>query len=79
MFRLFHRLRVFYKSIKRKFLLIPSFCKECGRDNADFVVPDEVWEQVKPHIKYGHVLCYDCFCRKCEELGLPPVWKLKEL
>ena len=53
-----------------------SFCKECGRQVHDFSAPNDVWLKIDPLIKYGHVLCYDCFCEKCKEVGLPTVWKI---
>lgn len=65
-----------YKLIKSKFQVTNSFCKECGRDVHDFLAPDEIWSKVEPEIKYGKVLCYDCFCQKCQELGLPSVYFL---
>lgn len=70
-------LRICYKLIKRKFFLVPSFCKKCGKDVHDFIVPDDIWDEINRHIKYGHVLCYNCFCEKCGELGLPSVWQLE--
>jgi len=76
MYYLFCKVRVFLKLILRKFRVVPSFCKECGRNCYDFSVDDETWEKVQPLIKYGNVLCYDCFCRKCEQIGLPTVWQL---
>jgi hypothetical protein len=57
-------------------MLINSFCKNCGRDVHDYIVPDEVWAKVRPTIKNGNVLCYDCFCDKCAAHGLPAVWRL---
>jgi len=75
----FYWLRVNYKRIKKRFCLIDSFCKHCGRDVHDFVVDDEVWAKVEPLIKHGNVLCYDCFAEKCREAGLPGVWKLSVL
>lgn len=77
--RIFYYIRVPYKLLKRRYFLINSFCKECGRDVHDFSVDDEVWEKVDKTIKRGHVLCYDCFCEKCEILNLSTVWKLKEI
>lgn len=73
------KLLVLLKLLYRKFFTIQSFCKECGRTVHDFVAPDEVWERVDWYIKYGHILCYDCFCKKCKIIGLPTVWKLQEL
>ena len=75
---LFYYLRVSYKLFKRRYFSINSFCKECGRDVHDFSVDNEVWEKVDKTIKRGHVLCYDCFCKKCDQLNLPTIWKLVE-
>ena len=69
------------KLFKARVLNFPtaSFCKNCGRDVHDFITTDEIWDQVDPHIRFGHVLCYDCFCEICHKIGLPPVWKLEKL
>lgn len=77
--KLFCLLRVAYKQLKKRFMMINSFCKQCGRDNHDFMVDDETWGVVAPTIKRGSVLCYDCFSEKCQKLGLPVVWKLTPL
>jgi hypothetical protein len=60
-------------------MLVDSFCKQCGRDVRDFIAPDEIWELISSKIKNGNVLCYECFCDKCEEIGLLPVWKLEKI
>jgi len=49
----------------------------CGRDVHDFVAPDEIWEKVTAETGMN-VLCYDCFCDICQELGLPSVWWLEK-
>lgn len=72
------RVLVLYKLVLRRFALINSFCRHCGRTVHDFSVPDDVWEQVAPHIKHGHTLCYDCFCEACAKRDLPSVWRLVE-
>ena len=69
-------IRVYWKLLKRRFLLIPSFCKHCGRDVHDFSVPDKVWQLVDLRIRHGHTLCYDCFCEVCQQIGLPVIWRL---
>jgi NMD protein affecting ribosome stability and mRNA decay len=79
MIKLLNSLRVLYKLLKRKCFVTNSFCKECGRDVHDFSVSDEIWKSIDKTIKYGHVLCYDCFCEKCKVLNLPTVWELKEI
>jgi len=71
--------RIYFKLLLRRFFLIPSFCRHCGRDVHDFTAPNEVWLKVEPHIKRGHTLCYACFCELCAEYGLPVVWELKEI
>ena len=71
------KLRLWYKLFLRRFRLIPSFCKICGRDVCDFCVDDEIWNQVKPYIKHGNVLCYNCFCNLYRKVtNKPVVWKL---
>ena len=77
--KFFCKLRVHYKLIKRKFVCINSFCKECGVDVRDFSAPDEVWAKVEPEIKYGYTLCYNCFCDFCCKWKLPSCWKLDYL
>jgi len=69
-------IRLRWKLWLRKWMLIPSFCKNCGVDVRDFTVPDEIWEQIEPHIKRGHTLCYNCFCDVCPKAGLPSYWML---
>jgi hypothetical protein len=71
------RWRVAFKLWLSKHMCIASFCKDCGRDVTDFVVPDDVWVKIEPTIKRGRVLCYDCFCEHCRQIGLPTVWKLE--
>ena len=44
----------------------------------DFVAPDHVWRIISPCIKRGDTLCYNCFCDKCAEMGLPSVWILEK-
>ncbi len=75
------KLLVLYKLYTRKIFKIcgPSYCKNCGRNIHDFSTSDEIWEKIEPYIKYGHVLCYDCFCEICSNIGLPSVWKLEEI
>ncbi len=72
-------IKVLVKLLIIQFLPIESFCKECGCKVCDFSAPDDIWEEVDVHIKYGHVLCYNCFCKKCKKLGLPSVWRLEEI
>ena len=73
--------RILFKLFKIRVLnfTTASFCKHCGRDVHDFSTTDEIWEQVDPHIKFGHTLCYDCFCEICEKIGLPSTWKLEKI
>lgn len=58
-------------------MIVPSFCKVCGRNVHDFIAPDNVWAVISPHIKFGNVLCYDCFCDICDKVGIKTVWALK--
>jgi len=77
----FRLLLVLLKLFKCRVLHVPtaSFCKRCGRDVRDFIAPDEIWDVIDPHIRFGHTLCYSCFCDLCSGLDLPPVWGLVEL
>ena len=39
------------------------FCKKCGSKHSfDFMVDDGIWALIESDIKYGNVLCYNCFC-----------------
>lgn len=60
----------------RRFFVVNSFCKLCGVVVRDFNAPDDVWKQIEPHIKYGHVVCYNCFCDLCEVVGVETAWRL---
>lgn len=71
-----NQIRLWYKRFTGRWMLRASYCKHCGVDIRDFIVSDEVWEQVAPHIKHGHTLCYNCFSDICLEIGLPSVWSL---
>jgi len=75
---MFRLTRIYFKYFKSRVLHLDtdSFCKHCGRDVHDFMAPDEVWEKVESHTK-ADVLCYDCFCDVCHEIGLPPNWFLR--
>lgn len=79
MIKIFYFVRISYKLLKRKYFATNSFCKECGRDVNDFSVRDDIWDRVDKTIKRGHILCYDCFCKKCKQLNLPTVWELKDM
>lgn len=68
-------LRVLYKSLLRRVRCIPAYCRDCGRDVHDYQAPAEVWLQVWGNA--GGVLCYDCFCERCADAGLPAVWRLE--
>lgn len=68
-----------WKLLLRRFFLVPMFCKQCGRTCADFHVDDDLWAQVAPHIKHGHVLCYDCFCSLVQRLGIGTTFRLEHL
>ena len=72
-------IRLYYKLFVTRVLgfHVESYCKHCGRIVHDYSAPDEIWEKVEPHIKHGHILCYDCFCEVCYRLGLPCVWQLE--
>lgn len=70
-------LTVIIKLILRKFKIIPSFCKICGRDVNDFIAPDDLWDEIKDDIRYGNVLCYDCFCELVKSKGCLGVFKLE--
>jgi hypothetical protein len=69
------RARVLLKLALRWALLIPAFCRDCGRDVHDYHAPDAIWARIWGGP--GGVLCYDCFCERCRAAGLPAVWRLE--
>jgi hypothetical protein len=70
-------IRVWYKTHLSKYRLIPEFCKCCGRDTRGFLAPNDVWDKVATYTGVN-VLCYDCFCDICGQLGFLAVWKLND-
>jgi hypothetical protein len=48
-------------------LLLPHYCRRCGRQVHDYYAPTKFW---KAAIGKRKVLCYDCFCHKAERNGL---------
>jgi len=73
------RLLVLLKLLLKRFKCLHSFCKVCGRDVHDFVVEDELWALIESDIKYGNVLCYDCFNELMNKKGIWITWKLEEI
>ena len=58
-------------------LNIPSFCKMCGREVRDFSVTNDDWDKIRVHIKYGNILCYNCFSDLfSKHTGRKEVWNL---
>ena len=72
--KLFFHVRVWWKLLASRYWLCDSFCKNCGVDVRDFIVPDDVWTEVQPHINHGNVLCYNCFHDVCSQLRIESVW-----
>lgn len=72
-------MRLIIKLLLKKIWHLDSFCKRCGRKVRDFDAPDELWIKVESRIKYGHTLCYDCFCDMLREIGIPTVFRLELL
>jgi len=68
---------LFRKRFLKRFKAIDSTCDKCGRKIHDFIVDDEIWDEVIG--TENIVLCYDCFCEECEKKGVFPVWKLEKL
>ena len=64
------------KLFLRRFFCLDSFCRRCGRKVRDFSVDDEAWERVRPYIKHGNTLCYNCFCDLCDKLNQPSMYRL---
>ena len=74
----FFIIRLHWKLLTRRFWLRNSFCKECGVDIRDFHAPDNIWDQVFHLGGMNKTLCYNCFCDKCLDIGLPGTWYLSE-
>lgn len=55
-------LRIAFKTLIKKFWLIPSYCKDCGVDIKDFVASDELWQEVMG--SSNQTVCYNCFCKR---------------
>lgn len=54
-------------------------CQECGTDyKVDILVPDEIWEKIKPVNKLpgAGLLCGSCIMRKIEKNSDYDYWKL---
>lgn len=73
-------MKVLVKRILSKFFLINSFCKKCGIDIQDFIVSNEIWEQIENDIPNGNTLCYNCFCKLCKQndIDYGEAWKLNK-
>jgi hypothetical protein len=65
---IFYKIRIFFKSICKKFVCINSYCKDCGRTIQDFIVEDDVWKQVMGDSQKE--LCYDCFQKRAKKVGI---------
>lgn len=53
------------------------YCHQCGRNRHSFFEPDVVSRLIAKKIgKNTEYLCFDCFCKACEEAGLPAIWQL---
>lgn len=73
------KLRVHWKRWSSRLRPRRSFCKKCGRDQRDFIAPERAWGTVEPHIRYGNVLCYDCFFEAYWKVtGAPVFWSLTD-
>ena len=51
---------------------MPCKCQNCGKDyKVDVIVPDEVWERIKPYRTHegNGLLCGACIFEAIEELG----------
>lgn len=56
-------------------------CQQCGRKfQVDILVPDELWEQIKPEGKPegGGLLCGGCITEALEQGGYS-AWRLTEI
>lgn len=59
---LFYILRIMTKIILNEFFGCSlHYCRYCGGRVRDFRVENEIWNAVKPYIKYRDILCYNCF------------------
>lgn len=61
--KIFTKIILKLRCIKRKYRLCNQFCKHCGREMGyDFIVSDEDWYKL-PEKYHNHVLCIHCFCK----------------
>ena len=49
-------------------------CRRCGRDIHDFIIPNEIWNQVA---KPNDCFCYDCFCDLYEK-KTGQIWRMNQ-
>jgi len=77
----FWTLRIYIKFFKRDVLHFStdSFCRRCGIDVRDFSVTNAIWDKVRPYIKYGNTLCYNCFSDIWYQIGYNNIWELKKM
>ena len=55
------RLRI--KNLLKRFMLIDSYCKDCGRKIDDFTVDDDFWIQIMGDDKNKEI-CKRCFANR---------------
>jgi hypothetical protein len=52
-----------------------AFCDRCGRANAVWFAPSEIWNRAVPN---GGILCPVCFIAAAEKAGIqPPAWEIR--
>lgn len=67
-------------------------CRDCGRTVHDYIMPNDIWNTViagTPKLYLsdgtedsegaGGVWCYDCFCERAREKGLPSNYRCEPL
>lgn len=68
--------RLLLKLLLRRWFTLWGFCKVCGARARPFQAPEEIWLRVSPRPCGGGVLCYHCFCDRCEKAGLPASYSI---
>lgn len=58
------RLRIAWKTLLARFVLVAEFCHRCGNDVAQvWTAPAELWAEVARRVDGGGVPCIRCFDR----------------
>lgn len=59
-----HFLMIFYWNS------VAGYCRSCGRQIHDYVVPNQIWKDVTGWKNGEGLLCYRCFCKLSDKKGI---------